>query len=55
MVENDGIGFQQRETSMGDYGIGLTNIETRVRTLKGEFIIESSENKGTNASIEIPL
>ena len=55
MVEDDGIGFQQHETNMGDYGIGLTNIETRVRTLKGEFIIESRENKGTTASIEIPL
>ena len=55
MVEDNGIGFQRHENQVEDFGIGLTNIETRVRTLKGEFIIESSENKGTTASIEIPL
>jgi len=55
MVEDDGRGFQQHSNNPEEFGIGLTNIETRVRTLNGEFIIESRENKGTTASIEIPL
>jgi signal transduction histidine kinase len=55
MVEDDGLGFGQDVKNMENFGIGLTNIETRVRTLGGEFIIESLENKGTTASIEIPL
>ena len=55
MVEDDGIGFDQDEKNMDNYGIGLTNIETRVRTLDGEFIIESLEKKGTTVSIEVPL
>ena len=55
MVEDDGVGFEQNAKNMANYGIGLTNIQTRVRTLNGEFIIESLENRGTTASIEIPL
>jgi signal transduction histidine kinase len=55
MVEDDGVGFEQNAQNMHSYGIGLTNIQTRVRTLNGEFIIESIENKGTTASIEIPI
>jgi signal transduction histidine kinase len=55
MVEDDGIGFEQHENNLENFGIGLINIETRVRTLNGEFIIETRENKGTIASIELPL
>jgi len=55
MVEDDGVGFDKQEISPENYGIGLTNIETRVRTFNGEFYIESHKNKGTSASIEIPL
>lgn len=55
MVEDNGIGFESQENSLENFGIGLTNIETRVRTLNGAFIIESRENKGTSASIEIPI
>lgn len=55
MVEDDGVGFEQLKNNQDDFGIGLTNIETRVRTLDGEFILESTGNKGTTASIELPL
>jgi len=55
MVEDDGIGFEQNKNSLENFGIGLTNIETRVRTLNGEFILESRRSKGTIASIEIPI
>jgi len=55
MVEDNGIGFEQLENNQDDFGIGLTNIETRVRTLNGEFILESAKNKGTTASIELAI
>ncbi len=55
MVEDDGVGFEQNDNNPEHYGIGLTNIKTRVRTLKGAFIIESRINKGTTASIEVPV
>jgi signal transduction histidine kinase len=55
MVEDNGIGFSKGTTDPDHYGIGLTNIETRVRTLNGEFLLESAAGKGTTASIELPL
>ncbi len=55
MVEDDGMGFDPQVISQENLGIGLTNIDTRVRTYHGEFHIESQINKGTTASIEIPI
>jgi signal transduction histidine kinase len=55
MVEDDGIGYEPDTPDQEKFGIGLTNIDTRVRSLNGEFIIESLKNKGTTASIEIPI
>jgi signal transduction histidine kinase len=55
MVEDDGIGFEIVETSQDFLGIGLTNVETRVRTLGGEFILDSVKNQGTTASVEVPI
>ena len=55
MVEDDGTGFDKSSSDPEHFGIGITNIETRVRTLNGVFILETMKNKGTIASIEIPL
>jgi len=55
MVEDDGVGFNADIINSEETGIGLTNIETRVRVLNGEFNIDSILNKGTVASIEIPV
>ena len=54
MVEDDGTGFDPAVSDPDRPGIGLTNIETRVRAMGGEFIIESAIGRGTTASIEIP-
>ncbi len=54
MVEDDGVGFNQEGLSTEDDGIGLSNIQTRTRTLNGEFLVESIEGKGTLVSIELP-
>ncbi len=55
MVEDDGIGFERENLQPENFGIGLTNIDTRVRMLNGEFNLESGLNMGTVASIEIPV
>ncbi len=55
MVEDDGVGFTSIEKDHTNFGIGLTNIQTRVRTLHGRFIVESRKDMGTSASIEIPI
>jgi signal transduction histidine kinase len=55
MVEDDGIGFEIVEANQDFLGIGLTNVETRVRALGGEFVLDSVKNRGTTASIEVPI
>lgn len=55
MVEDDGIGFERSKLLLENFGIGLTNIDTRVRMLNGEFNLESYTGKGTVASVEIPI
>jgi signal transduction histidine kinase len=55
MVEDDGVGFERKNLQPENYGIGLTNIDTRVRMLNGVFNLDSVLNKGTVSSIEIPL
>lgn len=53
MVEDDGAGFDLKKAKFR--GIGLTNIETRATALGGSFLIDSVENGGTTATVEIPL
>ncbi|MCB0588059.1 MAG: sensor histidine kinase [Phaeodactylibacter sp.] len=58
MVEDDGIGFtpnQHLNTPGMDKGIGLRNIQTRVRSLGGTFLLESQPGEGVLATIEVPL
>lgn len=53
MVEDNGKGFVKEKLSQDHFGIGLTNIDTRVRLLGGEFILDSHEGEGTTATIEL--
>ena len=48
-VEDNGKGFN---TSSDKRGIGLKNVESRVKSLGGEFQMESSPGKGTTVNIE---
>jgi signal transduction histidine kinase len=50
-VEDDGKGFDM-ETAKRKNGVGLKNIETRVKILKGR--IDYQTTKGTSVLIEIP-
>ena len=51
---DNGRGFDTSTLSKEDTkGMGLSNIETRVRTVEGVFILESTPGKGTSAFIKM--
>jgi signal transduction histidine kinase len=51
---DNGRGFETSDLSREDSkGMGLSNIETRVKTVEGVFIIESTPGKGTSALIKV--
>jgi signal transduction histidine kinase len=52
-VEDDGKGFEMNEIKHKK-GLGLKNVETRVKILKGRIDHQSSSLKGTSVLIEIP-
>ena len=49
---DNGIGFESKHEK---YGMGLTNIVSRVKALNGSIELTSSPNKGFYASIELPV
>jgi signal transduction histidine kinase len=53
-VNDNGRGFDMSTLRSEDSkGMGLSNIETRVKTVGGVFILESTPGKGTSALIKI--
>ncbi|MCX6256102.1 MAG: histidine kinase [Bacteroidia bacterium] len=51
---DNGRGFDTSALSKEDTkGMGLSNIETRVKTVEGVFILESTPGKGTSALIKL--
>jgi two-component system NarL family sensor kinase len=53
-IEDNGVGFNTADKLKFE-GIGLKNIITRVKYLKGSVDISSDQNKGTLVAIYIPL
>jgi signal transduction histidine kinase len=53
-LSDNGRGFDQGDLKRNDNkGMGLSNIETRVKSVEGAFVIESAIGKGTTALIKI--
>jgi signal transduction histidine kinase len=51
---DNGRGFDTSSLTLEDNkGMGLSNIETRVKTVEGVFILESTPGKGTSALIKV--
>jgi len=51
---DNGRGFDTTALSKEDLkGMGLSNIETRVKTIEGVFVLESTPGKGTSALIKL--
>jgi signal transduction histidine kinase len=54
IISDNGQGFDPE--SVADHkGIGLQNLSTRVRMLKGTFYIDSGRNNGATFLIDIPV
>lgn len=52
---DNGIGFEWEEIKRAKKGLGLMNIEQRVRIMKGKIEINSSPEMGMNAIIQFPV
>ena len=52
LFEDNGLGFDSEKTPEG---IGLTNIKSRLKKIKGDFNIDSKFKRGTIVNIEIPI
>jgi signal transduction histidine kinase len=53
-ITDSGPGFNSSEIS-GGQKLGLSGMRERVEVLGGEFVLESSKNKGTSIKVRIPL
>jgi len=51
IIKDDGKGFDMKTVEVGN---GLSNIESRISSIKGTVIIDSTVNSGTSISINIP-
>jgi signal transduction histidine kinase len=54
-VDDDGVGFNQDQAKRERKGIGLTNIISRIESVKGKIEIDSQERQGTSVLLDIPL
>jgi signal transduction histidine kinase len=54
MVEDNGVGFHF-DKPQRKKGMGLANVERRVKALKGRMDLDSKPGRGTIINIEIPL
>lgn len=52
ILNDDGIGF---DTLKNYNGIGIINMKKRTELLGGDFLLESTTNKGTTLSIKLPI
>lgn len=51
-IQDDGIGF---DTQKVQYSFGLKNMESRVKSLNGQFELKSVPGNGTTLNLEIPI
>lgn len=52
--KDDGKGFNFEAQTRTSKGIGIPNIQSRVKALGGSFVLESGEGLGTAVTIELP-
>lgn len=53
-LEDDGRGFEKNKTD-AEEGIGLKNIYSRIRFLKGDVDFDTAPGKGTSVVIHVPI
>ncbi|WP_425657818.1 ATP-binding protein [Tenacibaculum ascidiaceicola] len=52
LFEDDGVGFDQEKVR---YGLGFQNLKDRLKTIKGNILINSFPTRGTVIDIDVPL
>lgn len=52
---DDGKGFDLSKTMSENKGIGLLNMQSRIKSLNGLFVIQSASGMGTNVFIKVPI
>jgi sensor histidine kinase YesM len=56
-IEDNGVGLPQKESSVNGLGIGLSNVNERLKVIYGpqyQLQLESDPERGTIARVEIP-
>ena len=54
IIEDDGVGFDVNNL-IDNNGLGLREIEVRVKSMNGQFTIDSGRGAGTAITIDLPL
>ena len=54
VVEDNGVGFEV-DTDLEKNGMGLRNVETRIKKLNGTIFIDSAKGRGTTTIMDIPM
>ena len=54
VISDDGIGFNKKKAVTKD-GLGLNQIDARIKMMKGKFKIITSKNNGTVIKVELPI
>ncbi len=53
-ITDNGIGFDKTQITQKD-GLGINQIDARIKIMKGVFHIDSSKNNGTKIKVELPV
>lgn len=55
MIEDNGVGFNPKQVTTKNKGMGISSIDRRIEHLNGTMTIESEIKKGTTVIIDIPI
>lgn len=53
-IVDNGVGFDKTKISQKD-GLGINQIDARIKVMNGYFFIDSSKNNGTKIIVELPI
>ena len=53
-IIDNGIGFDKTKINLKD-GLGINQIDARIRMMKGDFFIDSKKGLGTKVKIDLPI
>ena len=54
-IDDNGEGFNPEESTTTHKGLGLRNISSRLRAIKGHILLDSAPGQGTVVTVEVPI